>query len=285
MFWLRSLRSQGVRTLCASLAGLHPGFVDPVCESQRFGSGLHLSPSQDTSLRPLSSLLLGKAVSGARCQTCASCMGSLFSALFRLAGQALVSSAGRPTSLSPIPRVGCAFHAFPPPALVTVVLQRVATVGSLSVSLSLLLALALRCFAHAFAIRRGGRTRCPSRGSGTCFTRSRPRCWFLRCSRRWRRAALRRSFLVPWLVALLAGHPEQETSVIRLEGVALESGYLSLVGWPLSGLPSARRAFRRRLPSWRPMADVLRPWAFMIDDCDSMENGVRLARLVQVRHL
>ena len=97
----------------------------------------------------------------------------------------------------------------------------------------------------------------------------------------------------PWfprLVALLAGHPfrlqaERETSVIRLEGVALESGHLSLVGWPLSGLASARRAFRRRLPSWRPVADVLRPWAFMIDDCVSMENGVRLTRLVQVRLL
>ena len=94
----------------------------------------------------------------------------------------------------------------------------------------------------------------------------------------------------PQLVGLLAGHPfrlraVRGASVISLPGIALETDCLSLVGWPLSGLPSARRAYRRRLPSWRPMVDVLRPWAFMIDDSDSMESGVRIARLVQVRHL
>ena len=60
---------------------------------------------------------------------------------------------------------------------------------------------------------------------------------------------------------------------------------LALVAWPLSGSPSSRRGFRRKLPLWRHRDVVLPPSTFIIDDCDSSENGVPVVRLVRLRPL
>lgn len=92
----------------------------------------------------------------------------------------------------------------------------------------------------------------------------------------------------PLLVRLLAGSPfrlpleegllfSQDPTILPPDPVSL-----SLVGWPLSALPSTRRAYRRRLPRWRPMDDALPLWAFILDDSDSSESGARLARLARI---
>ena len=55
--------------------------------------------------------------------------------------------------------------------------------------------------------------------------------------------------------------------------------------WPLSGSPSSRRGFRRKLPLWRHRDVVLPPSTFIVDDCDSSENGVPVIRFVRLRLL
>lgn len=57
---------------------------------------------------------------------------------------------------------------------------------------------------------------------------------------------------------------------------------LYLTAWPISGNPSVRKAFRRRLPRWHPQAVENQRWACMLSDSDCFENGVRIPRLMRV---
>ena len=60
---------------------------------------------------------------------------------------------------------------------------------------------------------------------------------------------------------------------------------LHLTAWSLSAQPSERRAFRRRLPRWRPKGGALPHEACILRDSECSENGVPLARLLRLRHL
>jgi len=60
---------------------------------------------------------------------------------------------------------------------------------------------------------------------------------------------------------------------------------LHLTAWSLSGVPSERRDFRRRLPLWRPTAGVSPHFACMIRDCDSIESGRQVARFLLLKPL
>lgn len=76
--------------------------------------------------------------------------------------------------------------------------------------------------------------------------------------------------LLPGLLRLPSGgsvHPHPEA--------------LHLVVWSLSGNPSDRRAFRRRLPRWRHRDGDLPRYACMIRDSDCTENGVRIDRFLR----
>ena len=98
----------------------------------------------------------------------------------------------------------------------------------------------------------------------------------------------------PWfpsLIRLLGGRPFRLPLSLDLLSLPEENkvhpnpANLSLVVWPLSGNPSFRRAFRRKLPTWRPRGVALPPWAFTLDDSDCMENGVRVVRLLRLTPL
>ena len=62
-------------------------------------------------------------------------------------------------------------------------------------------------------------------------------------------------------------------------------GALHLTAWSLSGCPSERRVFRRRLPRWRPRVGDVPPFACMIRDSGCSENGVMVARFLRARPL
>ena len=136
---------------------------------------------------------------------------------------------------------GRVFYTFPPPALVTRVLLKIETEGTLSILL-------IAPFWPA-------------------------RAWF------------------PKLVRLLAGQPFRLPPLPDLLSLPDQDllypdpQALALVAWPLSGSPSSRRGFRRKLPLWRHRDVVLPPSTFIIDDCDSSENGAPVVRLVRLRPL
>ena len=60
---------------------------------------------------------------------------------------------------------------------------------------------------------------------------------------------------------------------------------LYLTAWPVSGSPSSRRDFRRRLPRWRPTAAESLPWACTLSDTDCSENGVQIPRRLHIPRL
>ena len=73
------------------------------------------------------------------------------------------------------------------------------------------------------------------------------------------------------LLTLQSGKQHDQPEIIRL------------VAWRLSGVPSERRAFRRRLPRWWPMGEEIPPFACMIRDSDCTENGAKINRFLQAR--
>ena len=60
---------------------------------------------------------------------------------------------------------------------------------------------------------------------------------------------------------------------------------LCLTVWPLSGRVGERRAFRRTLPKWRPIADGPPHSACILRDSDCTESGVMVTRLLRIQPL
>ena len=88
------------------------------------------------------------------------------------------------------------------------------------------------------------------------------------------------------LLALLTGVPRllpRSKRLLTLPGTGEPYPHpdiLHLTAWSLSGVPSERRAFRRRLPRWRHTADEVPLFGCMIRDSDCTEIGVRVARFL-----
>ena len=94
----------------------------------------------------------------------------------------------------------------------------------------------------------------------------------------------------PKLLSLIAGFPLQlplASDLLKLPDGSCHPHphHLHLVAWPLSGLASVRRAFRQRLPRWRPSPNGPPLYACTIVDSDCLENGAIVKRFLRLRAL